>query len=97
MIISNHYYVIRNCNLALPDKVRLYKFLDGSYHIMAEGSWYEIEDIGPRSAHKNLLSEERTVFAKRNISSPWRQYNPNFTNRDRAKWDKENLRYIDYA
>lgn len=91
VIISNHYHIIKNHGSSLPGKVRLYKFLNGSYHIMAEGSWYEIEDIGPRSAHKNLLSEERTVFAKRNTSSPWRQYNPNFINRDRTKWDDENL------
>lgn len=96
VIISNHYYVIKGCSTTLPDKVHLYKFLDGGYHILVDGNWYEVEDIGPRSANKNLLSEERANFAKRNINSPWRQFNQNFTNRDRAKWDNENLRQIDY-
>ena len=92
LIISNHYYIIKQHNTVFPDKVLLYKFLDGSYHVLADSIWYEIEDIGPRSAHKSLLSEERMNCAKMNINSSWRQFNPNFTNRDRAKWNDENLR-----
>lgn len=97
LIFSNHYYVIKERETILPNEIKLYKFLDGSYHVESEDKWYEIEDVGPRSVHKKLLSEERAEFAKRNSNSPWRQFNPNYMNRDRTKWDNENLRKIDYA
>ncbi len=37
------------------------------------------------------ISQKNSDNAKKNINSPWRQFNPNFINRDRAKWDSENL------
>lgn len=92
LIISNHYYVVKGQNLKFPSEVLLYEFLDDSYHIKYENKWYNLEDIGLRSMHKDLLSKERATFAKKNINSPWRQFNPNFTNRDRTKWDDENLK-----
>lgn len=100
LALSNHYFVIKkqgndtgNKQLALPDVVQLYQFLDGSFHVLSDGEWYDLVDIGPRSAHKKLLNNERTNISKKNSSnSPWRQFNPNFTNRDRAKWDDGNLR-----
>ena len=92
LVIANHYYVVKGQNLILPNEVMLYQYLDGSYHVKHDDEWYEIEDVGPRSKHQDLLSEERAEIAKRNLNSPWRQFNPNYTNRDRAKWDNENLR-----
>ncbi|MBR3168813.1 hypothetical protein IKF23_00005, partial [Candidatus Saccharibacteria bacterium] len=77
--------------IPIPDKVLLYEFLDSSYHVLFNKKWYDLEDVGPRSIHKELISEERTINAKK-ANTPWRQFNPNFTNRDRAKWDDENLR-----
>ena len=91
LIFSNHYHVVKELETALPKEVMLYKFLDNSYYVEFEGKWHEIEDVGPRSAHKDLLSEERTELAKKNANSPWRQFNPNYYNRDRSKWDSENL------
>ena len=40
---------------------------------------------------KEEISKRNSENAKKNTNSPWRQFNPNFTNRDRAKWDRENL------
>ena len=101
LALRNHYYVIKEClndandkQLALPATVQLHQFLDGNLHVLSDGKWYDLEDVGPRSAHKNLVSEESR---ENSINSPWRQFNPNFTNRDRAKWDNENLRRIDYV
>ena len=101
LAMSNHYFVIKrqendknDKRLALAGVAQLYQFLDGSLHILSDGEWYDLEDIGPRSAHKDLVSEESKEGS---VNSPWRQFNPNFTNRDRAKWDNENLRRIDYA
>ena len=92
LVFSNHYFVIEEA-LKLPNEVLLYKYLDGSYHVKSNGNWYEIKDVGLRSAHKDLLSNERSVISRKSsMNSPWRQFNPNFTNRDRAKWDDENLR-----
>lgn len=98
IVLSNHYFVIKDFNTAendrtipIPDKVLLYEFLDSSYHVLFNKKWYDLEDVGPRSIHKELISEERTINAKK-ANTPWRQFNPNFTNRDRAKWDDENLR-----
>lgn len=105
LTLSNHYFIIKDYANDMCDKqitslstVQLYQFLDGSLHVLSDGKWYNLEDIGPRSAHKDLLSNERSMNSKKSsANSPWRQFNPNFTNRDRAKWDDENLRRIDYA
>lgn len=101
LALRNHYFVIKKCDdnadnkqLTLPNTIQLHQFLDGSLHVLFEGEWYDLEDIGPRSAHKKLVSEESREGSK---NSPWRQFNPRFINRDRAKWDDENLRRIDYA
>lgn len=107
LILSNHYFVIERQGInknnkdnnndkifALPDKVWLYKYLDGSCHVLCDGRWYDLEDVGPRSMHKDLLSAERSNLARQNNNSPWKQFNPNFINRDRAKWDDENLRKL---
>ena len=37
------------------------------------------------------VSRRNSLNAKKNRNSPWRQFNPNFTNRDRAEWDNRNL------
>lgn len=104
LALHNHYFVIKNYSNNVHDKqmalpyIQLYQFLDDSLHVLSHGEWYDLEDIGPRSAHGSLLSNERSAIAKRSsMNSPWRQFNPKFTNRDRAKWDDENLRRIDYA
>lgn len=97
LAFSNHYFVIREAP-KLPNEVLLYRYLDGSYHAKFDGNWYNVEDIGPRSAHKDLLSDERSAISRKSsMNSPWRQFNPNFTNRDRAKWDDENLRKSSFA
>lgn len=105
LALFNHYFVIQNYaneihdgQTTSPHTVELYQFLDGSLHVLSDDKWYDLEDIGPRSANESLLSKERSEIAKRNsVNSPWRQFNPGFINRDRAKWDNENLRKIDYA
>lgn len=97
--ISGHYYVAKDQNgvvLALSKRVKLGQFLDGSYHIQYNGEWVELEDIGPRSAHQNIVSEEKAAAGRKSTNSPWRQYNPNFLNRERAKWDDENLRTLKF-
>lgn len=99
LVLRNHYFVIKKHSsganderLILPATVHLHQFLDGSLHVLSGGEWYDLEDIGPRSAHKVLVSEEKR---KNSSNSPWRQFNPNFTNRDKTKWNNENLRRID--
>lgn len=97
--ISGHYYVARDQNktvLKLPKRVELGQFLDGGYHIQYNGEWIKLEDIGPRSAHQEIISEEKAAAGRQNMNSPWRQYNPNFLNRDRSKWDDENLRTLKF-
>lgn len=101
VVISGHYFVVKEKNKTttsehakLPNIVELYQFLDGSYHILASGEWYDLEDIGPRSMRQDLVSEEKRTTP---LNTPWRQYNPNFMNRDRAKWDDENLRKSPFA
>ena len=93
--LSNHYFLVRrsdnannNRQVMLPETVQLYQFLDGSLHVFCDGEWYYLEDIGPRSLHQELISEEKRRNPK---NSPWSQFNPNFLNRDRAKWNDENL------
>lgn len=97
--ITGHYFVIRDIDKAhpLPSKAKLYIFLDGSYHILANDKWHDLEDIGPISIHKTLQDRIRTEAARKNNNSPWKQYNPNFLNRERAKWDDENLRKSSFA
>ena len=93
--LFNHYFIAKRRGVTendepvmLPEIAQLYQFLDGSYHILFGDEWYDLEDIGPRSLHQELISEEK----RRDPSnSPWKQFNPNFLNRDRAKWDDENL------
>lgn len=98
LVISGHYYVITRQSttdvgpIVLPDKVQLHKLLDNSYHVLCNGEWYDLEDMGPRSAHKELIGRERAGFARNNTNSPWRQFNPDFCSRARTKWDEENLR-----
>ena len=93
LALNNHYFVIKrkdeNKNrakdsgwLELPEVVQLHQFLDGSYHVSAGGEWYELEDIGPRSLHKEITSGISKEGSK---NSPWRQFNPNFLNRERTK------------
>ncbi|MBQ9029216.1 hypothetical protein IJ114_00370, partial [Candidatus Saccharibacteria bacterium] len=37
------------------------------------------------------ISYKNSINAKKNKNSPWRQFNPNFTNRDRTEWDNKNV------
>ena len=96
LAMFNHYFVLRRHNqsernkqLELPEYVHLFQFLDGSYHALAEGEWYDLEDVGARSIRTELRGQESR---ENSSTSPWRQFNSNFLNRDRAKWDDENLR-----
>ena len=93
--LSNHYFLVKrsdnannNGQVMLPETVQLYQFLDGSLHVFCDEEWYYLEDIGPRSLHQELISEEKRRNPK---NSPWSQFNPNFLNRDRAKWNDGNL------
>ena len=99
LALNNHYFVIKrkdgnenkaksNKQLELPKVVQLHQFLDGSYHVFAGSEWYELEDIGPRSLHREITS---SITKESSKNSPWRQFNPNYLNHDRAKWDDENL------
>ena len=94
--MCGHYYVIeqhKDVAVTFPHKVWLHKFLDGSYHICFDGEWYDLQDIGPRSAHKDMDGLKRTQASQRSTEgSPWRRFNPNFLNRDQAEWDKKNYR-----
>ena len=93
--LSNHYFLIKrkddsanDVRVKLPEIAELYQFLDGNYHVFCAGEWYDLEDIGPRSLHQELISEEKRRNPK---NSPWSQFNPNYLNRERAKWNDENL------
>ena len=93
--LKGHYYVIKDPSekieskkLHLPRIAELHQFLDDSYHILVGDKWYNLEDIGPKSLHSEITS---IISREGSKDSPWRQFNPNYFNRDRAKWDDENL------
>lgn len=81
--ISGHYYVAKGLKelndkdgRVLPKKCMLYRFLDGNYHLQTEdGEWYDLVDVGPTSAHKEINSKIMSDAAKRNVNSPWRRTN----------------------
>ena len=99
--MKGHYYIIRDQKgkldskkLHLPKSAELHQFLDDSYHILVEGKWYDLEDIGPKSLHSEITS---SISREGSKNSPWRQFNPNYFNRERSKWDDENLRRSPFA
>lgn len=101
--IDNKYYVVKKDDktayIPSPEKFPIYHYLDDTLHLYYEDEIYDLElvpqkIIRPKVAKIMPIPKEEDITTKpsKKNNSPWRQFNPNFTNRDRAKWDNENLR-----
>ena len=105
--VSGKYYVVKQNGTAIcttsQEYFPVYLYLDGTRHLYYKGEICDLE-IVPRKLAKPKVASitkptltkaelcvRRSKYAKTNTNSPWRQFNVNFTNRDRAKWDDENL------
>ena len=105
--VGGKYYVIKQDGRAIystsQDKFPIYLYLDGTRHLYYNGKTCDLELI-PRKLTKPKItkvakpllvsvktSHPNSINTKKNINSPWRQFNPNFINRDRAEWDNKNL------
>ena len=105
--VGGKYYIVKQNGKAIyttsNDKFPVYLYLDGTRHLYYDGEMCDLELVPQKLAKpkatkiaKSLLtpaeiSQRNSNSAKKNINSPWRQFNPNFTNRDRAKWDDKSL------
>lgn len=105
--IGGKYYIVKQDGEAIyttsNDKFPIYLHLDGTRHLYYEGKICDLELVPQKLAKPKIakiakplltpaeISQRNSNNAKKNINSPWRQFNPNFTNRDRAKWDDKNL------
>ena len=105
--VDGKYYVVKRDGKAIytnsQEKFPVYLCLDGTRHLYYEGRVCDLELVPQKLAKPKTIkvakplptpaeiSQRNSNNAKKNINSPWRQFNPNFTNRDRAKWDSENL------
>lgn len=105
--VGGKYYVVKQNNKAIytvsQDKFPVYLYLDGTRHIYYGDKICDLELvpqklIKPKIAKvttpalvPNRTGHVNTANAKKNHNSPWRQFNPNFTNRDRTEWDNKNL------
>ena len=111
--VGGKYYVVKRNGRAIyttsQDKFPIYLYLDGTRHLYYDGEICDLELVSKKLTKPKiakiikpaLLKEEANGMTSRKIqkssNSPWRKFNPNFINRDRAKWDNENLRRINYA
>lgn len=105
--IDGKYYVVKRASqtarIITPESLKVYLYLDGTLHLEYEDILYDLElilkeTVMPKAAKviklktgKDKISKQNSENAKRNTNSPWRRFNPNFTNRDRTRWDNENL------
>ena len=105
--LDGKYYVVKQNGKAIyttsQAKFPVYLYLDGTRHLYYNGEMCNLELVPQKLTRPKIvkikkpmlapaeINHRNSINAKKNKSSPWRQFNPNFTNRDRAKWDKENL------
>lgn len=99
--IDNKYYVVKQAGKAIyttsQDKFPIYLYLDGTRHLYYDGKICDLEFVPQKLAKPKVIKvpkieicKKSSENTKRNVNSPWRQFNPNFINRDRAKWDSKN-------
>lgn len=99
--ISGKYYIVKQDGKAIyttsQDKFPIYLYLDGTRHLYYNDKICDLELVPqkltkPKVAKipKDEINKSLSKNAKQNTNSPWRQFNPNYFNRDRAEWDKEN-------
>ena len=105
--VGGKYYIVKQKGRAIcttsSDKFPVYLYLDGTRHLYYEGEICDLELVPQKLAKPKVvkvakplltpaeIEQRNSVNARKNVNSPWRQFNPNFTNRDRAKWDDKNL------
>lgn len=70
---------------------------DGTRHLYYNGKMCDLELVSKKLAKpkvaripKPRICEETNNGTKQKPNSPWRQFNPNYFNHDRAEWDKKN-------
>ena len=111
--VNGKYYVVKQNGKAIyttsQNKYPIYLYLDGTRHLYHDDKMCDLELVPQKLTKPKVvkiakpiltpaeISQRNSANAKKNVNSPWRQFNPNYTNRDRAKWDKENLaNWIEY-
>ena len=105
--IGGKYYVVKQGDTPIyttsQDKFLVYLYLDGTRHLYYDGKMCDLELVPQKLVKPSItkvaistltpaeISYKNSINAKKNKNSPWRQFNPNFTNRDRAEWDNKNV------
>lgn len=105
--LGGKYYVVKRDGQTIyttsRDKFPIYLYLDGTRHLYYDGAMCDLELVPqklptPRVAKvvkpqlvPTKLDKSNNTKPKNGSNSPWRQFNPDFLNRDKAKWNDENL------
>jgi len=110
--IGGKYYVVKRHGKTIyttsQEKYPVYLYLDGTRHLYYSDEMCDLELIPQKLARPRIAkavnpsyalmetNEKKSAAAKKNNNSPWRQFNPNYLNREKAEWNDKNLRRIDY-
>ena len=105
--LNGKYYIVKQdgkaINTTSQDKFPIYLYLDGTRHLFYNGAICDLELVPQRIAKPKVYqvakpvltpaerNRQSSVNAKKNYNSPWRQFNPDFINRDRAEWESKNI------
>ena len=104
--VGGKYYIIKQDGKAIyttsQDEFLVYLYLDGTRHLYYNDKICDLELVPRELAKPKVMKIKKPTHTKvvittankdikKNTNSPWRQFNPNYLNRDRAKWNKENL------
>ena len=104
--VGGKYYIVKQDGKAIyttsQDEFLVYLYLDGTRHLYYNDKICDLELVPRELAKPKVMKIKKPTHTKvvittankdikKNTNSPWRQFNPNYLNRDRAKWNKENL------
>ena len=110
--LGGKYYIVKRNGKAIyttsQDKFPIYLYLDGTRHLYYDGDICDLELVPQKLVKPKMAkvvnpsyvlmetNEKKSNATKKNHNSPWRQFNPNYLNREKTKWNDKNLRKIDY-
>ena len=110
--IGGKYYIVKQHGKPIyttsQEKCPVYLYLDGTRHLYYSGEMCDLELVPQKLTRPKIAkvmdpsyalmetNEMKGAAVKKNNNSPWRQFNPNYLNREKAEWNDKNLRRIDY-
>ena len=110
--IDGKYYAVKHNGKIIyttsHDDFPIYLYLDGTRHLYYNGMICDLEVVPQKLAKLKIakipkpiltpteIASRNSMNARKNSSSPWRQFNPNYLNREKAEWDNKNLRRANY-